>query len=185
ADLARRGPEARAGGERKALRIPGFHFSNSPADYTPESIGGRELVFTTTNGTRALHACHLAQRILLAAFTNLDALLEHLAAPSAITVVCSGISGVVCREDVLLAGAICDRLVQQRPEMVCNDSALLAMHAWRLVANHELADELAESKGGRNLISLGMGEDVRRCALVNSQTLVAGFNPATNTILPL
>ena len=178
ADLARRGPEARAGGERKALRIPGFHFSNSPADYTPESIGGRELVFTTTNGTRALHACHLAQRILLAAFTNLDALLEHLAAPSAITVVCSGISGVVCREDVLLAGAIAEQLSRTGQQPTLNDQATIAIESWtrftrELAENNvPLHESLRNSFGARNLIEIGLERDIEIAAQLDKLEVV-------------
>ena len=35
---------------------PGFDHGNSPAEYTPDRVRGRTVVFTTTNGTRALLA---------------------------------------------------------------------------------------------------------------------------------
>ena len=39
------------------MRIEGFALGNSPREYTPETVGGKTVVFTTTNGTRAmLHA---------------------------------------------------------------------------------------------------------------------------------
>jgi 2-phosphosulfolactate phosphatase len=41
------------GGERNSVRIEGFHFGNSPLEYTSERIAGRPIAFTTTNGTRA------------------------------------------------------------------------------------------------------------------------------------
>src|SRR5690242_16614412 len=45
------------GGERGGVRNDGFDLANSPCEYTAQSIGGKTLVFTTTNGTRAmLHA---------------------------------------------------------------------------------------------------------------------------------
>jgi 2-phosphosulfolactate phosphatase len=40
------------GGERGGLKISGFHLGNSPSEYTPERVGGKSVVFTTTNGTR-------------------------------------------------------------------------------------------------------------------------------------
>ena len=55
-EAARKAAKARdalLGGERNALRIDGFDFSNSPLEYTREAIGGKRLVMTTTNGTRA------------------------------------------------------------------------------------------------------------------------------------
>ena len=42
------------GGERKGIRIEGFDLGNSPADYTPERVAGKTLLFSTTNGTRAI-----------------------------------------------------------------------------------------------------------------------------------
>ena len=42
------------GGERGGVRIDGFDLGNSPAEYTRPSVGGKVLVFTTTNGTEAI-----------------------------------------------------------------------------------------------------------------------------------
>src|SRR5690242_5734390 len=42
------------GGERKGVTIPGFDLGNSPGDYTSDVVTGKKLIFTTTNGTRAL-----------------------------------------------------------------------------------------------------------------------------------
>src|SRR5262245_28311573 len=44
------------GGERQGVLIAGFDLANSPSHYTREKVGGRKLAFTTTNGTRAIHA---------------------------------------------------------------------------------------------------------------------------------
>ena len=42
------------GGERKGVRIEGFDLGNSPSSYTPETVRGKTLLFSTTNGTRAI-----------------------------------------------------------------------------------------------------------------------------------
>lgn len=65
-------PPGRAllGGERLGLPIKGFDLGNSPSGYTRERVAGRTVVFTTTNGTRALERCRLAQRVLPGAFVN-------------------------------------------------------------------------------------------------------------------
>ncbi|MBP5621937.1 MAG: 2-phosphosulfolactate phosphatase, partial [Thermoguttaceae bacterium] len=56
---ARPGDEDRVklGGERKAVPIDGFDFGNSPDQYVPETIADKTLLFTTTNGTRAMFSC--------------------------------------------------------------------------------------------------------------------------------
>ncbi len=42
------------GGERKGVRIEGFDLGNSPSSYTAEKVRGKTLLFSTTNGTRAI-----------------------------------------------------------------------------------------------------------------------------------
>src|SRR5918996_1432628 len=42
------------GGERRAVRIPGFDLGNSPREY--EEPAGETLILSTTNGTRAVVA---------------------------------------------------------------------------------------------------------------------------------
>lgn len=71
-------PTARLAGERGGLPPEGFDFGNSPAEMTEEKCAGRELVFATTNGTRALAACtHVAgARIFTGAFRNGQAVAE-------------------------------------------------------------------------------------------------------------
>ncbi len=59
-------------GERQGLPIPGFEFGNSPGDFTPEVCRGKTLVMTTTNGTRAILVSLEADRVLVAAFSNLE-----------------------------------------------------------------------------------------------------------------
>ena len=42
------------GGERKGVRIEGFDLGNSPSSYTPDLVRGKTILFSTTNGTRAI-----------------------------------------------------------------------------------------------------------------------------------
>lgn len=53
------------GGERGGIRIEGFDLGNSPREYTPERVAGHQIVFTTTNGTAALAACHEAAVVMI------------------------------------------------------------------------------------------------------------------------
>jgi 2-phosphosulfolactate phosphatase len=72
-------------GERHGLRIraaqtggTGFDFGNSPREFTPERVAGREIAMTTTNGTLALRACAGARHVLVASFANLTATADWL-----------------------------------------------------------------------------------------------------------
>ena len=63
-------------GERKGVMIEGFDLGNSPREYTPDVVAEKQLVMTTTNGTRAFVAVQGAERVVSASFLNLSAVVE-------------------------------------------------------------------------------------------------------------
>ena len=91
------------GGERGGLPIPGFDIGNSPAEYTPATVQGKLVVFTTTNGTLALLQCRAAARVLIGSFVNLSAVIDKLNGDRPIHLLCAGTRGRITREDVLSA----------------------------------------------------------------------------------
>jgi 2-phosphosulfolactate phosphatase len=70
--------QAILGGERGGLKIEGFDVGNSPAEYSPAIVGGKTIVLTTTNGTKALLYCQQAAEVLIGAFVNLSAVCSVL-----------------------------------------------------------------------------------------------------------
>jgi 2-phosphosulfolactate phosphatase len=167
------------GGERGGLRIEGFQLGNSPAEYSAAVVKDRTVIFTTTNGTRAMMRCKLAKRVLLAAFVNLSAVCRELATEKEIDIVCAGTDGHVTREDTLLAGAIVDDLSRSTGEKwQTNDQADIAADAWRaavgqMTGSSLLGQALRASRGGRNLIEIGHENDIDLAAEMDRFDLVA------------
>ncbi|HVX13385.1 MAG TPA: 2-phosphosulfolactate phosphatase [Pirellulales bacterium] len=164
--------QAVLGGERGGLKIEGFDLGNSPDEFTSASVGGRTLVFTTTNGTRAMTHARLARRVLIGAFANGSAVVESLADAGDVRLLCAGTRGEITREDVLFAGFVADGLLRRRTEdessVEINDQLLLARDAWRAFLARatgsdlsvELAAELRSTQGGRNLKKIGLEHDI-------------------------
>jgi 2-phosphosulfolactate phosphatase len=124
------------GGERGGLVIDGFDLGNSPSEYTPERVRGKSIVFTTTNGTRALLHCRRAKRMLLAGFVNLSAVATMIEKDCQVQIVCAGTRGEIGREDVLLAGALAESWISNSIPVgnsleSWNDQVWLAAEAWR------------------------------------------------------
>ena len=65
------------GAERNVRRCDFADFGNSPFDYTPEKVAGKEIVFTTTNGTKAITIAQSAYRVVTGAFINLQAVADN------------------------------------------------------------------------------------------------------------
>jgi 2-phosphosulfolactate phosphatase len=70
-------------GERRGQRIPGFDLGNSPREYVDEFVRNRTLLFTTTNGTKALVRTREALRQMAGAFVNQAAVVGRLCALAA------------------------------------------------------------------------------------------------------
>jgi len=172
------------GGERGGERIEGFDLGNSPADYTADQVFGRTVLFTTTNGTKALAHARLASRVLIGAAANRTALAETLAAAPRVDILCAGTDGKVTREDILAAGAICDRLLAQTSAQHwrTNEWAEAALGEWQELltlaqtegrtASQQLSLELCVTPGGMNLLVLGYDTDLVLCAQLDTLNVV-------------
>ena len=133
------------------------------------------VVLTTTTGTRAIHAAMRSRRLLAASFLNLDATVAAVRSEPHLQIVCAGTNGQISYEDVLLAGAIVDRLAPpelngSEPSGHIDDSARIAWSAWRQadVNTRPLQQSLRHSLGGRNMVAAGFEADLERCAQVST-----------------
>jgi 2-phosphosulfolactate phosphatase len=178
------GQQVVLGGERGGVLIPGFDLDNTPGKYTRERVGGREVVFTTTNGTAAALHGGLAGRMYFGCFAHLSALVEMLdGAGGEVQLLCAGTNGRVSFEDCLLAGAVAAGLAERGWAFGEDDGARLMAGAWRGVCegaegpagaglSARVHAALLESAGGRNLVELGLGADVEWCAQVDRTGVV-------------
>jgi 2-phosphosulfolactate phosphatase len=147
------------GGERKAVRIPGFDLGNSPLEYLEPA--GTTLVLSTTNGTRAVvAAAERCERVLVASLLNLSAVVgaAREAGQDAL-VVCAGVQGTLALDDAYVAGRIVELLAWDRTDA--------AEAAGRLMTTWGGAEEaFRASKSGRNLLENApeLEPDITFCA---------------------
>jgi 2-phosphosulfolactate phosphatase len=173
------------GGERRGERIEGFDLGNSPAEYTPAVVFGRRVLFTTTNGTLALQHARLAKRVLIGSIVNLSAVVASLRNVLRVDIVCAGTGGHVTREDILAAGAMIDRLQgdsRQAADPRTNEAAAAAQREWAELLtgscaagrtiSEQLAVELRDTQGGRNLLAIGLDDDLVDCARIDHLNVV-------------
>jgi 2-phosphosulfolactate phosphatase len=96
-------------GERDVKPLPGFDYGNSPVQFSQLDLSGRELILTTTNGTRAFYACPEHTTRLAGSFYNARAVTSHALRlaqerKSNIALVCSGELGYFALDDAVCAG---------------------------------------------------------------------------------
>lgn len=152
-------------GERKALPIEGFDLGNSPGEFTPERVGGKIVVMSTTNGTLAITAAAGSERVVVGSWLNFQAVVDELARSGAEPVLlCAGRERGFGLEDAVCAGQMAAALMKALPEVEweMNDGAVAAL---------ALAEEFPDpaqlfphTAAGRLILEAGLGEDLDYCA---------------------
>ena len=165
-------------GERKGHKIEGFDLGNSPAEYTSEVVDGKQLVMTTTNGTRALVAVESASRVLAASLMNLSSVARALNETEELVVLCAGRENRFSLDDALCAGVLIRKVLEGKKaeplldvEPVLNDAARVVLD----LAEKYTPDEafLRTTLAGRALEEIGLDGDLALCASVDRHDLVA------------
>jgi 2-phosphosulfolactate phosphatase len=154
------GESAVLGGERKGVRIEGFDGGNSPLEYTKEFIGGKTLITTTSNGTRAIRGCSGAECIFTGSFLN-GRSAAKAAAGLDISIVCAGTLGKFSLDDFLCAGYIIECLLNMN-DYELDDISFLAYHTYAGNSS-SLESFIKNAAHSRYLTSLGMEKDVYYC----------------------
>jgi 2-phosphosulfolactate phosphatase len=157
-------PGALLCGERGGLKIPDFDLGNSPFEYPVPAVSGRSLIFASTNGSHALLAAASARRRVLAAFVNVQAVVERMLGERAVVIVCAGSSGRFAIEDAGCAGLLCERLAERGAEVEGPAAALARALAPR--GAREVRALVQGSTHGRELRLMGppYARDVEFCA---------------------
>ncbi len=177
------------GGERAGVKIAGFDLGNSPLEYTPDMVGDKTVVFTTTNGTKALKRCEFAERIVIGSFVNLAAVAKAVVESHLpVHLVCAGTDGEMSAEDILCAGGLVAELVPDRGEKILTQSDAVRLAYEIYLASSEegpLLSAIRNSAGGRNLRKLDYDADIQFAANRNRFALVPEYHRDTEQITVL
>jgi 2-phosphosulfolactate phosphatase len=165
-------PDAVLGGERHGELIPGFDVGNAPHEYL--GFEGRRIISTTTNGTIALRACENAERVLVGALLNLDAVAAAVERhpPTELVLVAAGTFAEFALEDAFAAGLL---LRKFRSEELSD--AATAAHALTPAFNQPI-DALRAAKNGRVLSGKGRAAEVEWCARLSVFNVVGMMEQA-------
>lgn len=166
-------------GEQHMHGIAGFS-AYTPMALSRESLQGRSLVYTTTNGTVALRQADSAARLYVAALLNAPAVVHQLQQhrDQTLVLICSGSAGRVNLEDLYLAGYLIDQLSTQRPsDWQLTDTCQIALAVYR---RYDCAEQcLRQSQLGSLLALTDMDEEISYSARLGHIDLVPRFEGAS------
>ncbi|MGD9898982.1 MAG: 2-phosphosulfolactate phosphatase [Calditrichaceae bacterium] len=173
-------PDALLCGERDGLRPDFFHLGNSPFEYTSEKVSGKDLILTTTNGTRALTIAKKANIVFVGSFVNLNAVLDKsLSAGQDIVMLPAGRAGGFSWEDALCAGMMSYELNRRVCNLSMSDGARWSYYAFLGLFGQNpapTAEQLTVLLGntihGVHLKKIGFAKDLQFCADINRFKLI-------------
>ncbi len=153
-------------GERGGIAPTGFNFGNSPVEYFNANLTDKEIIFTSSNGTRAIADLLIAPYILLGSFLNGKSLAKRvyeLAHEEGLDVlfVCAGREEKFAIDDAYCAGYLITQLMSLIPateNFVLADGAQAALG---ICGYYRDAKRLLEMSGaGKAVIDIGLEKDL-------------------------
>jgi 2-phosphosulfolactate phosphatase len=176
-------------GERNARTIPGFDYGNSPVEFSRLDLSGREMILTTTNGTRAFHACPSTATRLAASLYNARAVASYALAlarerDNNISLVCAGELAYFALDDAVCAGFLAQELrAQQGASLQLHESVLAALAVYHAYPPPKVVQH---ANSAASVIAAGLGADADFCVQINKSESVAavvGREPETDLLI--
>jgi 2-phosphosulfolactate phosphatase len=165
-------PGAILAGERGGRRIDGFDIGNSPREFTTGAFADKDIILSTSNGTKTLRAVGEGRYVAIAAFLNRSAVANWLTASHGDgLIICSGYEGIFSLEDAVCAGAVVERVLPHGAPQALGDGARACLALWQRFKG-DLHRLLQESAWGRRIVAIGLGDDLDICARLDVTDVV-------------
>ena len=152
--------------ERGGKKIEGFDLGNSPLSVTRETVYGKRLFMSTTNGTKSLKKVQDVEYLFAMALPNRKAVAERIISLNKknILILGSGWEGSYSLEDSLAAGALASYIKENFSSEVsiANDELQASLALWEFWEN-DILKCLKTATHGKRLTRLGDYEDDFKC----------------------
>ncbi len=168
-------------GERDGFIAPGLEYGNSPSLYNRDFIEDKNLILTTTNGTRLLLMTQSADEILIGAFTNMTILAEHLMSlDKDVLLACASWKDRVNMEDSLMAGGLV-HLMQDH--FTCNCDSAQIVKGMYAQAQHQIYKYLSSAHHFNRLHRRGYQDDLIYCTTIDQNPIIASYDKEAENIV--
>ena len=152
--------------ERGGKMIDGFDLGNSPLSVTKETVQGKRLFMSTTNGTKSLKKVQNVEHLFAMALPNRKAVAERIISLNKknVLILGSGWEGSYSLEDSLAAGALALYIKDNFNSEVniLNDELQSSLALWNVWKN-DILKCLKTATHGKRLTCLGDYEDDFKC----------------------
>ncbi len=147
-------------------------FGNSPYNFRPEIIGGKDIVYSTTNGTLSIMMAKESHRVLIGSYLNLQSLVEFIVQEDRdLVILCAGWKNKFNLEDTLFAGVLAEEVLKN-PRFDTNcDSTFASVDLWNLAKN-DLMGYLEKAAQRHRLKKSRLDDVIGYCHTMNLTRLI-------------
>lgn len=161
--------------ERDGYVLDFADFGNSPFNFTHEIVAGKEIVYSTTNGTRCIHMASHSKAVVIGSFLNISALAEWLIQQnSPVLIFCASWKDRFSLEDTVFAGALAERLLDSGNFDAICDAVTASVDLWNL-AKKDLSGYLQKAAQKGRLASKGLDDCIEYCLTPDQTQVVPAF----------
>jgi len=161
--------------ERDGYVLDFADFGNSPFNFSPEIVEGKEIVYSTTNGTRCIDMASHSKAVVIGSFLNISSLADWLIQQNEpVLIFCASWKDRFSLEDTVFAGALSERLLNSRKfESVC-DAVTASLDLWSLAKN-DLYGYIQKSAQKERLASKGLDDCIEYCLTADQTCVIPVF----------
>lgn len=150
------------GGERNALKIEGFDCSNSPLEYKKENVYGKNIILTTTNGTKAINKSVKAKNILIAALLNAKSVSDRVIdLGNDLVIVNAGTYGEFSIDDFICSGYLIDCIIKKEKDVKLSDIAKTCHYIY--LNNKDIIGFIKNADHYKRIKKLNLEKDLDYC----------------------
>ncbi len=138
-------------------------FGNSPYNFTPDRVKGKDIVYSTTNGTRCIMMASHSYRVLIGSYLNQQAIADYIIKENRdLIILCAGWKSKFNIEDSLFAGSLAKVMLQHPNYYTDCDSTQAAIDLWGL-ASKDLMAYIGKCAQRHRLAKNGLDDVIEYC----------------------
>ncbi len=162
--------------ERDGITCEFADFGNSPNNFTKDRVQNKTIVYSTTNGTQAIHKAKDCFSLVIGSFLNLETLSNWLISEQRdIVILCSGWRNRFSLEDTIFSGALSQLLLNSKKFQTNCDSTIAACDLWSL-ARHDLIGYIQKASHINRLKKFVPDETIKYCHTLNITSVIPIFD---------
>lgn len=138
-------------------------FGNSPFNFTKERVGGKEVVYSTTNGTNTIMLAKDSYKVIIGSYLCISAIANYIKKENRdALLLCAGWKNKFNLEDSLFCGALAEKLLEDKNYSTICDSTKAALDLWHIAKPNPYGYILKSAQKGR-LQKNGLDDVIEFC----------------------